>query len=202
MRAGVSTPRASAVFVVFSPTGARKTRHGCQSKMDPRTKFMCFAETRAILELDGFRLISIFAKYQRRGTQMEAKLKRHVMIVDDSPICLTVATEALAQGGYEVVALSNPFDLGPQLRSNPPDLLLLDVTMPGIPGPELLRIARKRSPMRCPILLYSDRSDKELADLATSCGADGYVRKEANVGNLLRQVRRHIFFAPAETTQH
>ena len=61
-----------------------------------------------------------------------------------------------------------------------PDIVLVDVTMPSLSGPKLIELARKKKTHDCPIVLYSDRGEEELRQLAASCGASGFIRKTSD----------------------
>jgi DNA-binding NarL/FixJ family response regulator len=103
--------------------------------------------------------------------------KKKVLILDDSPLVRELVDITLSEYGYDVVGLSSPFEFTAALRREHPDLVLMDVTMPALAGDKVVEFTRQYSSDRCPIVLFSDRSDAELAMLASKCGADGYIRK-------------------------
>ena len=130
---------------------------------------------------------------------MRAKPK--VLVVDDSEIALEMARIRLEEAGFEVVTLSSPFGFSAELRAQTPDIVLLDVSMPALQGDRLLQIAQRHvddtpsskggpKRRRCPIVLYSDRPEQELGEIARACGADGYVRKSLNFDAIVRALRR------------
>jgi DNA-binding NarL/FixJ family response regulator len=74
--------------------------------------------------------------------------------------------------------------------------------MPALQGDRLLQIAHRyvnsspsphgaaTSQRRCPIVLYSDRPEADLRQLADSCGADGYVRKTSNFQHIIETIHK------------
>lgn len=111
-----------------------------------------------------------------------------VLILDDSPIVRDLLTETLGDRGYDVVGVASPFEFPMAMRRERPDVVLMDVGMPGLGGDKVVEFARRGGEPRCPIVLFSDRPEKELARLAVSCGADGFVRKTAEPDALLNKL--------------
>src|SRR5262245_12558816 len=107
------------------------------------------------------------------------------MVVDDSPIVLELVQGILSDGGYEVVTVTSPFGFSSHLRREKPDLVLVDVGMPALQGDKLVEIAQRNESHRCPVVLYSDRSEAELLRLVRSSGATGYIRKSGQAAELL-----------------
>lgn len=103
--------------------------------------------------------------------------KRKVLILDDSSLVRELVDITLSEHGYDVIGLSSPFEFTAALRREHPDLVLMDVTMPALAGDKVVEFTRMHSLERCPIVLFSDRSEEELASLAARCGADGFIRK-------------------------
>jgi DNA-binding response OmpR family regulator len=105
---------------------------------------------------------------------------------------------ALEEGGYEVITVDSPFALSSALSAQDPDLVLVDVGMPGLPGDKLVEITmrNRRSSRGCPIVLHSDRPDDELSRLVEVSGAAGFIRKTSDVEVILKQVRRFLGAPP------
>lgn len=115
------------------------------------------------------------------------------MVLDDSPICLESVRISFEEAGYEVVTLDSPFGFAAALQGHQPDLVLVDVTMPGLQGDKLVEIAvRNGVRAKTVIVLHSDRPEAELRVLAAQCGAAGYIRKTADEAELLRSVARFL----------
>jgi DNA-binding response OmpR family regulator len=118
--------------------------------------------------------------------------KRKILILDDSPLVREMVDIALSEHGYEVVGLASPFDFAAALRREQPDLVLMDVTMPALAGDKVVEFARRYSTDSCPIILFSDRSESELARLASQCGADGYIGKTWGADALPSRVAKFL----------
>jgi DNA-binding response OmpR family regulator len=124
---------------------------------------------------------------------MASRSARHkVLVVDDSDLCCEFVRMVLEEFGYAVVTMTTHFGFVKTMRDEKPDLILVDVTMPILSGTKLVELARKKRAEHCPIVLYSDREESELSQLAASCGADGYIKKTSNEIDLLRSVSRYI----------
>ena len=115
-----------------------------------------------------------------------------IIIVDDSEICREATAHKLRRLGYEVVLLSGPFGLGAAINQFRPNLVLVDVTMPALSGDQLVSIVGKDQKHPCPLVLYSDRPQDELARLVERSGAAGFIPKSADPGELVRLVDRYV----------
>jgi two-component system, cell cycle sensor histidine kinase and response regulator CckA len=71
-----------------------------------------------------------------------------ILLVEDEKAVLTIIARLLEKAGYDVVALSHPFDARDYLRgaNAVPDLMVTDILMPGLNGFELCDILRERNP--------------------------------------------------------
>jgi DNA-binding response OmpR family regulator len=105
---------------------------------------------------------------------------RRVLILDDSRLVLNATREALERAGYDVSTTDTPAEFFTLLTLHQPDLALVDVSMPTLEGDSVVWIARAHQLHTCPIVLFSAKSETELAALVKSSGADGYVCKTAD----------------------
>ena len=116
-----------------------------------------------------------------------------IVVIDDSEIILDFVREALEQAGYRVVTSSNPLLAAVHLRREQPDLVLLDVEMPGLPGPEVVRALRRSDCLEhAKVVLYSSRDADSLAQLALDCGAIGSIPKTVDSTRLASRVGRYL----------
>jgi DNA-binding NarL/FixJ family response regulator len=122
---------------------------------------------------------------------MEVKPMK-VLLLDDSEIVREVVRDALERSGYVVVTLDHALGFNHALREVQPDLALVDVAMPALHGDKLVEIARDRQTHSCPIVLFSDRSERELSQLARRCGAAGYIQKSDDTDRLIRSIERFV----------
>ena len=110
-------------------------------------------------------------------SSQSSRKKHKVLIVDDSRLILAMTKSVLERSGLTVVALDSPIGFTRVLTDERPDLALIDVSMPALRGDQLVELVRRRVPNACPIVLFSERPEEELAQLVAACGAAGYVRK-------------------------
>ena len=116
--------------------------------------------------------------------------KPRVLIVDDSQTLLASVDFVLTQAGMEVVTTDNPITVGTLIRRHHPDVVLVDVEMPGIDGPTVVEIIGKHEGMR--VLLYSSKEPDELRHLAQRSRADGYLVKHGRWEQLIRRIRNEV----------
>lgn len=112
-----------------------------------------------------------------------------VMIVDDHPLVRAAIRQAISAPDLEVVAEAGTAEdallLAPQVR---PDVLLVDIDLPGIDGVELVRELAPRLPATRIVMLTASRDDRQLLD-AMRCGAVGYLTKDVSIEGLIRGIR-------------
>lgn len=116
-----------------------------------------------------------------------------VLIVDDTPTNLEVISEALADAGFDVAIATSGKRALRQLERRLPDLILLDVMMPGIDGFETCR-AIKENPRtaKIPIIFMTALTDAESKVKALGLGAVDYITKPFHEAEVLARVRTHL----------
>jgi two-component system KDP operon response regulator KdpE len=109
-----------------------------------------------------------------------------VMVVDDEPQARRVLRTALISHGFEVSdARSGEEALG-SLRHETPDVILLDLKMPGIGGMETCRQIRETSDT--PIMIVSAKNTEQEKVQALECGADDYLTKPLGIEELVARI--------------
>jgi two-component system, OmpR family, response regulator MprA len=112
---------------------------------------------------------------------------RRILVVDDDPMVATTIQRVLRPEGYEVdVALGGAAALE-QARAHRPDLVVLDLMMPGIDGLEVCRQLRANGSL--PILMLTARSGTADRVRGLDTGADDYLVKPFAYSELLARVR-------------
>jgi two-component system, OmpR family, response regulator MprA len=117
----------------------------------------------------------------------KAERTARVLIVDDEPRILSMMRRVLEADGYGVVLAGEGQSALDILRSEPIDLVVLDVMMPGMDGFEVCRQARRESVV--PILLLTARDASTDKVTGLDCGADDYVVKPFETDELMARVR-------------
>jgi two-component system alkaline phosphatase synthesis response regulator PhoP len=113
-----------------------------------------------------------------------------VLLVDDEPSLVASLRYTLERSGFEVaVAVDGPAALA-AAEAEWPDVILLDVMLPGLDGFEVCR--RLRATVSAPIVMLSARDDPVDRVVGLEVGADDYVTKPFSVRELVARVRAHL----------
>lgn len=114
-------------------------------------------------------------------------LHSRILVVDDDPELRKLISDFLAGHGFVVAAVENAVEMRRSIRESPPDLVILDVMMPGEDG---LSAARKLAAESGPavIMLSALGSDTDRI-IGLEVGADDYLAKPCNPRELLARVR-------------
>ena len=116
-----------------------------------------------------------------------------ILVVDDQPANLRAVSALLTRQGYEVLTAGRGEDALAIAAQSLPDLLLLDMMMPGMDGFELLGELRQRAEwQRLPAIFLTAAQDRELLLRAFDAGAVDYVTKPFMPEELLARVNAHI----------
>jgi twitching motility two-component system response regulator PilH len=114
---------------------------------------------------------------------------RKILIVDDSPTERHVLNDMLTKSGYEVVASDNGEDAIQKAKSLKPDLILMDVVMPGLNGFQATRaISRDPDTRAIPIILCTSKSQETDKIWGMRQGARDYIVKPVNRDELLEKI--------------
>ena len=114
---------------------------------------------------------------------------RRILIVDDSPTERHVLNDMLTKSGYEVMASDNGEDAIQKAKSLRPDLILMDVVMPGLNGFQATRaISRDPDTRAIPIILCTSKSQETDKIWGMRQGARGYVVKPIDRDALLAKI--------------
>ncbi len=110
-----------------------------------------------------------------------------ILVVDDDPPSVKMTAFLLREEGYEVLAASNGRDALRLLDREKPDLVLLDVMMPGLDGFETLRGIRARH--HIPVIFLSAKGETADRVAGLELGADDYLAKPFEPAELLARVK-------------
>ena len=109
-----------------------------------------------------------------------------ILVVDDEPRILNFLTAKLRASGYEVIAAGNGAAALEQAQAQEPDLIVLDVLMPGMDGFETLRQLRTFSPV--PVVFLSARGADVDRIKGLGLGADDYLPKPFSPDELVARI--------------
>jgi DNA-binding response OmpR family regulator len=110
-----------------------------------------------------------------------------VLIVEDEPILLETLEYNLSRHGYQVCTAADGPSAVEMARQEQPDLIVLDVMLPGLDGFEVCRILRPE--MSVPILMLTARDEEVDKVVGLEVGADDYMTKPFSMRELLARVK-------------
>ena len=116
-----------------------------------------------------------------------------VMVVDDNESIRRGLALVLRDGGYRAILAADGCEALEASELAPPDLMLLDVSMPGMDGLSLLEVVREHPGWESlPVLVYSAVEDRHVRRHAERLGAEFVAKGTVTWDELVRQVRAHL----------
>jgi CheY-like chemotaxis protein len=114
--------------------------------------------------------------------------RRRILIVDDDTRFGESAMTALTAAGYSASFHRGPFGTLGAIRGSSCEVVLMDVNMPGLDGPMLVRMIRGSFGPGLRVLLCSNMPEAILGRLAFACRADGALPKSAFAGDIAERL--------------
>ncbi len=106
--------------------------------------------------------------------------KKKILVVEDDPSSMRLTNYILERKGYQVITASNGFEGLRKARSDKPDLIVLDIMLPGVDGYEICnRLREDSATARLPIMMLSAKAREVDRDIGLKVGADEYLTKPA-----------------------
>ncbi|MEN8200174.1 MAG: response regulator [Thermodesulfobacteriota bacterium] len=116
-------------------------------------------------------------------------MKKKILLVDDEEGIQMLYREELEDDGYEVISAYTGEEGLEKFKAESPDLVILDIQMPGMNGIETLRQMKMSNP-ELPVILSSAYNEYK-QDLG-AWASDEYVVKSSNINELKEAVRKHL----------
>lgn len=113
-----------------------------------------------------------------------------ILVVEDDETLSETLAYSLARQGYEVVVAREGHDALAQARDAQPDLIVLDVMLPGVDGFEICRVLRQE--MNVPILMLTAKDDEVDKVVGLEVGADDYLTKPFSMRELQARIKAHL----------
>lgn len=117
--------------------------------------------------------------------------QRTIFVVDDHESILTSVSSVLADEAYRIAIFGSAEALLEGLESERPDLILLDIWLPGIDGIEALKGLKQTYP-EIPVIIMSGHAGIDIAVSAMKMGAADFLEKPLNLDILLEKIARHL----------
>jgi two-component system, NtrC family, nitrogen regulation response regulator NtrX len=131
-------------------------------------------------------------------------MKPRILVVDDESSIRSSLRMILQHAGYQVLEAASGQDALDRLSAEVPDVIILDVKMPGMDGLEVLEILRAQG-VTAPVLVVSGHGDIETAVRATKLGAFNFIEKPFGEERVLVEIRnaleQKLLRAKAETLE-
>ena len=114
---------------------------------------------------------------------------RKILVVDDSPVERLALQEVLGRNGYQVLTAENGEQAIARSRSDHPDLILMDVVMPGMNGFQATRqIARGEETKHIPVIICTSKSQESDKVWGLRQGARDYLVKPIKPADLIEKI--------------
>jgi len=117
----------------------------------------------------------------------DGEVPKRVLVVDDEPKIVDVVGDYLRGAGFSVTTAADGNGAIASARARPPDLVVLDLGLPGMDGLDVARALRLASPV--PIIMLTARGEETDRVLGLELGADDYLVKPFSPRELLARVR-------------
>ena len=120
-------------------------------------------------------------------------LNRKILLVDDEEGFLSVIREALEIRGFDIVTAKSAIEAGLELSSKKPDLILMDIKMPGIDGLQACAAIKKNPDTNSiPIMVVSAISDEAQIKRAHKIGIADYFVKPVDIERLVNRIKEAL----------
>jgi DNA-binding response OmpR family regulator len=117
-------------------------------------------------------------------------MNKKILVVEDDPSTLRFIEYTLQQDGFEVMLAKNGLDGLKLAQTQHPDLIVLDIMLPGLDGYEVCnRLRQKPETASILILMLSAKARQEDKDMGLKMGADAYLSKPVDPTEIVNKVK-------------
>jgi CheY-like chemotaxis protein len=117
-------------------------------------------------------------------------MSKKILVADDEPTALRLAKFILERAGFQVITAVNGIEAVKKANEEKPDLVVLDVMMPGMDGYDVCRQIRKDLALAAaPVLMLTAQARDEDRDEAMKAGATDYLSKPVDPSAFLSRVK-------------
>lgn len=134
--------------------------------------------------------------------EMSNKMRRtkSILVIDDDSFILQLIQNILQPEGYDVIVAADGVYGMTLMRDAKPDLVLLDIMMPGPDGYQVLESIRKHSDV--PIIMITAKLDVDSIKQAVDLGADDYVKKPFTPAELVARIHAKLRRTEQDTLEN
>ncbi|OGN97277.1 MAG: hypothetical protein A2Y89_06890 [Chloroflexi bacterium RBG_13_51_18] len=116
---------------------------------------------------------------------------KKILIIEDDPATQRLVDYSLKQEGYQIITASNGLEGIRKALGEAPDLIILDVMLPGMDGFEICyRLRSDPSTAKMPILMFSAKAQEIDKDTGIKVGADDYLTKPSAPSDIVNRVEK------------
>ncbi|MCP4416379.1 MAG: response regulator [Chloroflexi bacterium] len=124
---------------------------------------------------------------------VETNEKGSILAVDDLPMNLKILTSTLENAGYKILVANSGDRALSQIEHHPPDLILLDILMPGIDGFETCRhLKANPNTANIPVIFMTALTDINSKTKGFEAGAVDYITKPFQLTEMLARIKTHL----------
>ncbi len=118
---------------------------------------------------------------------------KRILLIEDDLLITNLLVVLLEREGYEVVTSSTAEDGISQASGRPPDLILMDIALPGMDGLQATRLLKSREPTRnIPVVALTAQAMREDAEKAAGAGCDGFIAKPVSTRLFLTEIAGYL----------
>src|SRR5690606_2626819 len=113
-------------------------------------------------------------------------MRRTVLIADNDPLILSLLHSRFSSRGFNVILTDNGLAAWEHILASAPDLVILDIAMPGMDGLSVLGLIRKTDKTKkIPVIIASAKTTEQDKNAGTNAGAQTYITKPFDADNLI-----------------
>ena len=119
---------------------------------------------------------------------MNTEKRKTILVVEDDPEYRMLLRARLQSYGFNIIEAEDGITGVELVRSQSPDLILLDVMLPRMNGFEVAKIIKKYGPRNIPLIMLTALADERSKKTGISAGADAYLTKSCDSSLLLNKI--------------
>lgn len=116
-----------------------------------------------------------------------------VMIIDDSPLVTRMVSLFLERFGFDVVVVNSPFGVSNRIRETAPDVLLVDLGLPGLSGQGLISLIKGNDSAKIPPIILISADEAQMKEMVAGGKANAYFVKGQPLEELEKKIRGLLF---------